>query len=132
MIKKIERPGWAIPIVDVNSPKRCTLEMANNIETNLTYGEASDWFNKNIEPINKLLESAVEVYQWPDESSWISNFNFVSGEDVKQMCKKKALLINIEPIKKETTKPTFDEMKQILEERAGILPLLGGDQKFDE
>jgi len=57
-----------------------------------------EWFEKEVEPINKMLDEAVEVYGYSDLN--VSNHTYASD---KQECDThKALLINIQPIKKET------------------------------
>jgi hypothetical protein len=66
------------------------------------------WFDKHIEPINKALDEAVEVYQrprlnkQPHECCWTS--------DRLKQDTHKALLISIEPIVKESFVAVLEEI----------------------
>lgn len=67
------------------------------------------WFNDKVEPINKMLSEGVEVFvpkdfKDPDGGFW--------GKNKQSFDTHKALLINIQPIKKETAE---DVLRDILE-----------------
>jgi hypothetical protein len=89
MIKKIERPNW---------PK-----FLYNIEGTSEF-DFGEWFNTHIEPINKALDKAVEVYGWgrDDGANW--------SKDSLRSESHKALLINIEPIKQESFAAVLEEI----------------------
>ena len=75
-----------------------------------------DWFDQCVEPVNKMLSEAVEVVSF---SPWAgANYTWMDrGDykkcDIKEDIHHKALLINIEPIKKETAE---DILRDILED----------------
>ena len=113
MIKKIERPK--------------TDEFIHWISKHF-----DDWFDTHIQPINVALDEAVEVTgeNYADDIGWLM------GIDRDDSDTHKALLINIEPIKKETA---ADVLKEILREaqspavddkpfRPGMLDLLSRAQ----
>ena len=88
---KIERPDWSI----------------------FTDGLGRDldkWFDKDVEPINKMLESAVEVYAYG--LSGDKRFSWSSTRGKKD--DSKALLINVEPIKQETCADVLRDIKSQL------------------
>jgi len=79
-MKKIERPDW-----------RCFPNDAS----------LAEWFNENVEPINKMLSEGVEVNCiQSNDNVWYYRDNINNLHSVTQ----KAFLINIEPIKKENAK----------------------------
>lgn len=60
-----------------------------------------EWFDREVEPVNKMLKGAVEVSGFGDAPNWtwkqdIENLSYAGRPEYR------ALLINIEPIKKET------------------------------
>lgn len=86
---KIEKPRWAEKLLRLNN-------------SDIGFSKAQDqwlneWFQEYIEPINKMLGEAVEVYA--DEA--FTNGGSIYLKDYAGQGYK-ALLINIEPIKKET------------------------------
>jgi hypothetical protein len=97
-MKKIERPYWHKVL-----PGHISRDQDNWL---------NNWFNVHIEPINKMLEAGVEVYQERSfaETIWdtdpdANNMNFTH----------KALLINIEPIKQETAADVLRDIMYALE-----------------
>jgi len=73
------------------------------------------WFNREVEPINKLLAEGVEVYgktEHPLEPIDFWSHNFEGTH--------KALLINIEPIKQGFADAQSDAAKEIERLRAAI------------
>jgi hypothetical protein len=99
MIKKIERPDWA-KLPDLHEPMLSAVPKA----------ELYNWFETTITPINKMLDNAVEVYSYtsilPDKTSCLS---WCENRSIKNH-KEKALLINIEPIKKESAEDVLRDM----------------------
>ena len=87
MIKKIDRPNW---------------------------GENFDfWFDKNIEPINKALDEAVEVgfYGDPTNSLLVAGGMTRFKTDVTDPdCTHTALLLNAQPIKVESAADVLREL----------------------
>lgn len=110
MIKKIERPDW-------------THEEYSRVKL-------KRWFDKHIEPINAMLEGAVEVYaNVPNDNKpvvWVLNGNLPDETH-------KALLINIEPIKKQTREERLEDvLRRIVEnheDEPHITELYLGDLK---
>lgn len=88
MIKKIKKP-WFYQLGQVVS------------------SDAIDkWFDENIEPINKALDSAVEVYS-SNDVDW-TTFQEVDGGQTPDT--HKALLINIEPIEQDTAEKILKDL----------------------
>ena len=89
---KIERPDW---VNFVGLPKEYEDTM-------------DDWFSDNVEPINKMLDGAETVYGENDDC-WFTRDagNFETNTH-------KALLINIEPIKKETAEDVLRDLYDVL------------------
>ena len=97
MIKKIERPDWE-EVINVDTALQY---IAPRLKRNL-----ERWFNKHIEPINRALDGAVEVYANHGETSlgytWTTK-KWAGGDTHK------AFLINIEPLKQETCADVLKE-----------------------
>lgn len=96
---KIKRPIWYRAMLPYN--------LTN--EDSASCSEAFDrWFDEQIEPINKLFEDAVEVRKF-EHSLWSTHAqsNWFSDEN---KCSHKALLIDIQPIKKETAEDVLRDM----------------------
>ena len=68
----------------------------DNMSWSLPIGYFDIWFDEHVEPINKMLSEGVEVYG--SNNRPLDGWNQKSYESTTH----KALLINIEPIKKET------------------------------
>lgn len=86
MIKRIKTPDWADGHVVQDEDGELL--------------DINEWFNKYVEPINRALEAAVEVYCWDEGNNW-----HAVEHDLGKFAPNnhsKALLINIEPIKQET------------------------------
>ena len=67
-----------------------------------------DWFNEHIEPLNKLLDSAVEVIQDPADFSW---WRRSDDTNVKvPVSTSRAYLIGIELIKQESCADVLRDM----------------------
>lgn len=82
---KIEQPNWT-NIMGMTKPN-------SHYESRLRW-----WFEEHVEPINKMLAEGVEVAgDEVDKDTWIWGSHYMDDG-----CEKKALLINIQPIKKET------------------------------
>jgi len=96
----IERPDWKN--ITVHSTQVGGWYCSDEINKNL-----NDWFDKHVEPINKMLSKAVEVQSGNKESlHW-------SAYDVREATHK-ALLINIEPIVKDTVEIVLRDMTNTL------------------
>lgn len=97
---KIKRPVWY--------GDACIL---NNHDTKLL----NRWFDETIEPLNKLLDGAVEVSgQTHGEWGYFSE----QVED-NTIATHKALLINIEPIKKETREEKLEAILRLIIKNQG-------------
>ena len=92
---KIEKPDWYSLFGNPSSDFKGCLDT---------------WFNKNVEPINRMLEKAVEVSGNVDQFS-MSMWRATKGRGTEDNTHK-ALLINIQPIKKETAE---DVLRDIIE-----------------
>ena len=93
MIKRIERPDW-------KNIGKMSIEKGNYLEL------LDFWFDHAVEPINKALDSAAEVYgPFTTYSGTCLNLPHTHIADGH-----KALLINIEPIAKETVSDIAREM----------------------
>ena len=93
---KIKKPDWAFEAL----PRIFSDEVTITIAAKL-----NDWFNENVEPVNKILRNAIAVttanaYDWNVESAINATH--------------KALLINIEPIKKESAKDVLEALLRIV------------------
>ena len=96
---KIERPDWLVLMrLDRTDP-----------DSYFKKSEFDEWFDKHVEPINKMLEEGVEVYNDETLSDTIWAYD-MRPEFVKDQTRK-ALLINIQPIVKETAE---DVLRDIL------------------
>lgn len=87
---KIERPDWKKEIwKDLGSWRPLNV-----------------WFDQHVEPINKMLSEGVEITchrnSFTSQDSWYATKNLYEATH-------KALLINIEPIKKDTTDDVLRE-----------------------
>lgn len=72
------------------------------------HDDADEWFDTHVEPINKMLDEAVEVYGMKAHGGniWATK----QHEDDS----KKALLINIQPIKQETAEDVLRDWMKII------------------
>lgn len=103
-MKQIERPDW--------------LKMwAQPPQFQNTYNE---WFDEHVEPVNKLLSEAVEVFGYDTESSIWQKPDY---HDLHQVTHK-AYLIGIEPIKEETA-------EELLIEARGRLASIDPNEHYD-
>lgn len=91
---KIERPDWAY---EGAFPANNDLEYAENC--------LNEWFDKHVEPINKMLSEGVEVYGFQGPEGYAME-QFHSKETDTH----KGILINIEPIKKETAEDVLRDI----------------------
>jgi len=96
-MKKIERPDWD----DVLEEDPLSITQEDELNT---------WFNQFVEPINELLENAVKVYGIPQD-------NCTFGQDQDNYDTHKALLIDIQPIEKETAE---DVLKDFLKHQGNF------------
>ena len=71
----------------------------------------NEWFNKNVEPINEMLNKAIKVYSNFPSLKWYPT-QMPEEYDFKQ----EALLINIQPIKKETAEDVLKEFVDFFED----------------
>lgn len=71
----------------------------------ITYDEFKEWFDEHVEPVNKLLSEGVEVYYDIDEQD-----GYFWHERKYLESEKKALLINITEIKKETAEDVLNDL----------------------
>ena len=90
---KIKRPKW-----NGAMSEKSVGDCAYAVTQDLDY-----WFNTYVEPINKMLEDAVEVHTYKNDGVWYKVKEPVNPTH-------KALLINIEPIKKETAKDILRDL----------------------
>lgn len=99
VIKKIERPG--------------PFEVCNQ-------ESFTQWFDTHIEPINQMIEDAVEVVGSKEWGDWTSqSLGNVSNEYRTH----KALLINIEPIKKETAEDVLRDLIEYAKNNVSVREL---------
>lgn len=98
MIKKIKRPYW---------------DLTGLVDWQLKGSVFTKWFDENIEPINRALDEAVKVYAHKAFETDEEGNVYYWGKDPSVGDKYKALLINIEPIKKETAE---DVLRDIVED----------------
>lgn len=82
---RIEKPEWN-SLYELNC--YCGTKHSN-------WSKAIAWFNENVEPINAMIEAGVEVYV---SGGYQNMYTATTNPDGAE---KKALLINIQPIKKE-------------------------------
>ena len=95
---KIERPDWLV----LMRPDR------TDPDSYFKKSEFDEWFDKHVEPINKMLEEGVEVYNDETLSDTIWAYD-MRPEFVKDQTRK-ALLINIQPIVKETAEDVLSDI----------------------
>lgn len=107
-MKKIEKPDWNTMGTYIMRSHRLELDK---------------WFSKHIEPINKMLDEAVEVYECKDEPEHSSGNWYQYPKDCLKI--NKALLINIQPVKKESAE---DVLKLFIENYR----VANGEQGFGE
>ena len=98
MIKKIEKPNWIS-------------EYANFSIPGISLTTFHDWFEYYIEPLNKLLDGVVEVYA---EQGGYSSANWTQLKSPHFRDTHKALLINIEPIKKIKQETAEDVLRDLI------------------
>lgn len=96
---KIKRPDW---------------ESLCNVGTDIFLHEKSKtwldvWFDREIQPVNKILEEGVEVYGCDNGGC---NWQMQERIDASDFDTHKALLINIQPIMKETREERFETFIQ--------------------
>lgn len=96
-MEKIEKPDW----FEIIRSK------FNNVSS--LRDELDKWFQEKVEPINKLLEGAVEVYGW-GEPDCCYGWSYKNITAKNTSMSHKAYLIGIEPIKKETAKDILKEL----------------------
>lgn len=95
-------------------------------EQDLELDQAWDIFNKFIQPINDALDEAVEVIGMTGKSNdgdfdiWWTDNQDIDG------CEKKALLINIEPIKQETCADLLAEAVEL------EIPIVSQDEDINK
>ena len=68
------------------------------------------WFDEHVEPVNKMLAEGVEVWGYPPSES--AKEDHIWGVQKDEHLTHKALLINIQPIKKETAEDVLKELVQ--------------------
>jgi len=83
---KIERPKWQ-SMLDTGPPYSNPLDDLNR------------WFDKYVEPVNKILSEGIEVSGHRQREGWLMGSLLDENNDGDTH---KALLINIEPLKKLT------------------------------
>lgn len=91
-MKKIERPDWESLNFDIVQTS------ADGSSFILTPKDRLDkWFDEYVDPVNKMIDEAVEVYQKRPctDGLWYPAMH-------KESYTHRALLINIQPIKQET------------------------------
>ena len=99
---KIERPDWHQFI---------HLEIGEWTLANAkTKSELANWFDQKVEPINKMLSEGAEVYSF-DPPKTSTRWSPQWGHDESEF-DHKGLLINIQPIKKETAE---DVLKALID-----------------
>ena len=95
---KIEKPDWQ----EVCSGKvgTCTTEAK---------GLLNDWFQEHVEPVNKMLSEAVEVACWKSDehNTWCSDETVGPNNECVSH---KALLINIQPIRKDSAEDILRDL----------------------
>ena len=92
---RIERPDWG----RMGSPF-------------LTKSTMNRWFEEKVEPINKMLSEGTKVEGYfTDSGYWIYDISKPTH---------KALLINIEPIKKDTAEDVLRDFVEAWEGRSGF------------
>lgn len=96
---KIEKPDWY-----KLAPKK--KEPWNDYEANLDH-----WFDTYVEPINKLLAEGVEVRSCPLKYTWAAK----GTDHYEKNNGFSALLINIEPIRKETAEDVLRDLVALME-----------------
>lgn len=92
-MKKIERPDWCEVLARCN-PDTADISFLNQ------------WFNEVIQPINKLLDSAVEVYAPSREGKWDTNQITITCQPDSH----RAWLIDIERINNESCADVLKDM----------------------
>lgn len=92
-MKKIERPDWE-NILESQTIRRHLVAVLNG------------WFNWNVEPVNKLLEDAVEVYS-DSKRAWSTH-----PDDALIGNTHKALLIDVQAIKKDSLDDILEDFKK--------------------
>lgn len=97
---KIEKPDW-LELLNYG-PTGFNLETESILDT---------WFRRNVEPVNKMLSEGVEVYSYENESGWVVRELNNSGD-----LEEKALLINIQPIVRETAEDVLRDYLETEEE----------------
>ena len=89
-MKKIEKPFWDRDVV------------TTDFLTGQQSRDLDQWFDEYIQPINDALDEAVEVYSYPAQFDGELTVSWMKESNGKPNVNK-ALLINIEPIKQETS-----------------------------
>ena len=98
------------PVMKIERPKFSWL-----LDTSRADNEFDAWFTEHVEPINKMLDEGKVLYGDPENCGWSE----VKIDDSIQY-NHKALLINIQPIKKKEAKDLLHEMIKMIE--AGVTP----------
>ena len=103
---KIDRPDW--------------YKIAATPWNNINETTLNEWFDEFVEPINKMLSEAVQVYGYIEDGKPKYYSSYTWGDSIKES---KALLINIQPIKKETAEDVLREISK-MEEGQYVYPSL--------
>ncbi len=107
MIEPIKKPNW-LKLHEGRPDK-------NSLEGRWVFDREAfnTWFKAEVEPINKMFNEGVEVYGW-DNKDWERQEKHIQGHDHSH----RALLINIQPIKKETAD---DMLREILNDPSVVV-----------
>jgi len=115
---KIEKPDWAMMLpIGLQGLSTGHREYSECCEKRVrkmfpfVLEHLTNWYEDQVEPINKMLEGAVEVTAWQTldaEKDWIAEENKTGLPDHFKC--HKALLINIEPIVKESAEDILREL----------------------
>ncbi len=88
------------------------------IEPVITEKDFDRWFNEHVEPINRMLSEGIEV--WSDDWGDFKGEHMWSDKEdscvALNMNTHKALLINIQPLKKETAEDVLRDLVSYCEE----------------
>lgn len=93
---KIERPDWFSLAFDIDFKSK-------------TVGELDLWFDQHVEPINKMLSEGVEIYGDHNLGNGSAPYYSFAYEQIPHSAHR-AILINIEPIQKETAEDVLRDI----------------------
>ena len=99
---KIEKPNWHVELITLNKSSS-GMSLAQEQWLN-------EWFHQEVEPINKILAEGVEVSGDVDDFS-MSEWRSTKGRGYENNTHK-ALLINIQPIKKDTAEDVLRDLSK--------------------